>query len=111
MIDTNENPHKLYYSIGEIATMFGVSTSLIRFWENEFTVLKPKKNSKGDRRFRENDIKILKIIFYLVKEKGYTLDGAKRELKNNRKQHEKRFEVINSLKELKGFLQKLQDEL
>ncbi len=110
-MSSSDQPYKLYYSIGEIADMFGVSTSLIRFWENEFDVLKPKKNSKGDRRFRDKDIQILKIIFHLVKEKGYTLDGAKRELKTNRKQHEKRLEVIYSLKELRVFLVNLQEEL
>lgn len=68
---------KLYYSIGEVAKAFDVNTSLIRYWENEFPILKPKKNRKGNRYFTPEDIDHLKMIFYLVKEKGYTLDGAK----------------------------------
>jgi DNA-binding transcriptional MerR regulator len=75
---------KLYYSIGEVAEMFGVSTSLIRYWESEFQFLKPQKTQKGDRRFTKQNIEQLQIIFNLVKEKGYTLDGAKKEIKENR---------------------------
>ncbi len=73
---------KLYYSIGEVAEMFDVSPSLIRYWESEFTFLRPKKNRKGDRQFTKKDIEYLKRLYSLVKEKGFTLDGAKRELKN-----------------------------
>ena len=72
---------KLYYSIGEVAEMFGVSTSLIRYWESEFTFLRPKKNRKGDRQFTKKDINYLERIYSLVKERGFTLDGAKKELK------------------------------
>lgn len=72
---------KLYYSIGEVADMFGVSNSLIRYWESEFNVLKPSKNKKGDRRFMVKDIRTLEKIYTLVKERGFTLDGAKKELK------------------------------
>ena len=72
---------KRYYSIGEIAQAFNVNTSLIRFWEKEFDILKPKKNAKGNRLFTPEDLKNLKLIYHLVKEKGYTLDGAKQHLK------------------------------
>ncbi len=72
-----ELPDKLYYSIGEVATAFGVNASLIRFWEKEFDIIKPKKNKKGNRFFTPDDIKNLKLIYHLVKERGYTLDGAK----------------------------------
>lgn len=72
---------KLYYSIGEVAEMFDVNTSLIRFWEKEFTVLKPKKNKKGNRLFTEKDLENLKLIYDLVKVKGFTLDGAKLQLR------------------------------
>ena len=72
---------KLYYSIGEVAQMFGVSNSLIRFWETEFTILKPRKNAKGNRLFTKKDIENLKIIYHLVKEKGFTLEGARKRLK------------------------------
>ena len=70
-------PDKLYYSIGEVAKAFDVNTSLIRYWEQEFPIIKPKKNKKGNRYFTPEDIKNLKIIYHLVKEKGYTLDGAR----------------------------------
>ena len=69
---------KLYYSIGEISVMFNVSKSLIRFWEAEFDLLKPHKNSKGDRRFTKQNIEQFRTIYHLVKERGFTLDGAKK---------------------------------
>jgi DNA-binding transcriptional MerR regulator len=72
-----ELPDKLYYSIGEVAKAFNVNASLIRFWEKEFDVISPKKNKKGNRYFTPQDIKNLKIIYHLVKERGYTLEGAK----------------------------------
>ena len=72
-----ELPDKLYYSIGEVAKAFNVNASLIRFWESEFDILKPKKNKKGNRLFTPEDIKNLKIIYHLLKERGYTLEGAK----------------------------------
>ena len=78
-------PDKRYYKIGEVAKAFGVNTSLIRFWENEFDVLKPKKNKKGNRLFTPEDIQNLKMIYFLVKEKGFTLEGAKNKLKENSK--------------------------
>ena len=76
-------PDKRYYKIGEVAKAFDVNTSLIRFWENEFDVLKPKKNKKGNRLFTPEDLENLKMIYFLVKEKGFTLEGAKKKLKEN----------------------------
>jgi len=76
---------KLYYSIGEVSEMFAVNTSLIRFWEKEFDIIKPKKNKKGNRLFTPDDIANFKIIYNLVKEQGLTLEGAKKYLKDNRK--------------------------
>ena len=76
-----ENLNKLYYSIGEVAEMYGVNTSLIRFWEKEFDIIQPKKNKKGNRLFTIKDIENFNRIHHLVKEKGYTLEGAKNELK------------------------------
>lgn len=70
-------PDKLYYSIGEVAKAFDVNASLIRFWEKEFEIIQPKKNKKGNRLFTKNDIDCFKNIYYLVKMKGYTLEGAK----------------------------------
>ncbi len=97
---------KMYYSIGEVATWFKVNPSLLRLWENEFDVLKPKKNGKGDRLFRPEDVKNIQLIHHLTREKKYTLEGAKDFIKNNKKSEEK-FAAIDSLKKLKGFLQEL----
>tara|TARA_B110000046_G_scaffold71024_1_gene78936 strand:- start:159 stop:422 length:264 start_codon:yes stop_codon:yes gene_type:complete len=76
-------PEKRYYKIGEVAKAFNVNTSLIRFWEKEFDIIKPKKNAKGNRLFTADDIANFKLIFNLVKERGFTLDGAKQKLKKN----------------------------
>lgn len=76
---------KLYYTIGEVSELFVVNTSLIRFWEKEFDVIKPKKNKKGNRLFTPEDIDNFKVIYNLVKEQGFTLEGAKKYLKENRK--------------------------
>jgi len=101
---------KMYYSIGTVADMFKVNQSLIRFWENEFDVLKPKKNGKGDRLFRPEDVKNLKLIYHLLRERKYTIEGAKDFLKNNKKADEK-FAMIESLKKLKSFLNELKANL
>ncbi len=104
-------PEKLYYSIGEVAEAFGVNTSLIRFWEKEFDVLKPKKNAKGNRRFTPQDIKNLELIYHLVKERGFTLDGAKIHLKQNKQKTLDQFEIIRKLKAVKAELLKIKEEL
>ncbi|MEY2918084.1 MAG: hypothetical protein RIS73_1798 [Bacteroidota bacterium] len=101
---------KMYYAIGTVADMFKVNQSLIRFWENEFDILKPKKNGKGDRLFRPEDVKNLKLIYHLLRERKYTIEGAKDFLKNNKKADEK-FAMIASLKKLKGFLNELKANL
>ena len=101
---------KSYYTIGKVATMFKVNQSLIRFWENEFDVLKPKKNGKGDRLFRPEDVKNLKLIYTLLRERKYTLEGAKDFIKKNKKVDEK-FEMIEKLKKLKSFLLELKATL
>ncbi len=102
---------KLYYSISEVAEMFDVSNSLIRFWEGEFAILKPRKNSRGDRRFTQKDIQNLELIYHLVKEKGFTLEGAKREIKLNKEKLAQKQETIRRLKKLRSFLQELKKEL
>jgi len=94
---------KMYYTIGKVADMFKVNQSLIRLWENEFDVLKPKKNGKGDRLFRPEDIKNIQLIYHLMRERKYTMEGAKDFIKNNKKATEK-FSSIQSLKKLKEFL-------
>jgi DNA-binding transcriptional MerR regulator len=97
---------KRYYSIGLVSEMFKVNHSLIRFWENEFDILKPKKNGKGDRLFRPEDVKNLKLIYHLLRERKYTIEGAKEFLKKN-KSAEKKFEMIETLKSLKSFLHEI----
>jgi len=95
---------KLYYSIGEVAIIFDVNASLLRFWEKEFKILKPKKNKKGNRMFTKKDINNIQLIFYLVKERGYTLDGAKAKLKDNVDDIIENQEIVNRLKIVKEFL-------
>jgi len=104
-------PEKRYYGIGEIAKAFNVNTSLIRFWEKEFDILKPKKNAKGNRKFTPDDVKNLEIIYYLVKERGFTLDGAKIHLKENKQKTLDRFEIIRKLESVKSELHKIRDQL
>jgi len=106
-----ELPEKLYYSIGEVAKAFEVNTSLIRFWDKEFDILKPKKNAKGNRMFTPEDIKNLKLIYHLVKERGFTLDGAKIHLKENQQKTMDKFEIISKLKAIKAELVTLKNEL
>ena len=103
-------PDKLYYSIGEVAKAFDVNTSLIRYWEQEFPIIKPKKNKKGNRYFTPSDIENLKIIYHLVKEKGYTLDGARVALTTNTKISET-ITIIDRLEFIKAELLKLKNSL
>ena len=106
-----ELPEKRYYGIGEVAKAFGVNASLIRYWEKEFDVIQPKKNAKGNRRFTADDIEHLKFIYHLVKERGFTLDGAKTHLKEARKKSLKNFQIISKLEDIKYELQKIKDQL
>jgi len=99
-----ELPEKLYYTIGEVAKAFKVNASLIRFWEKEFDVIQPKKNAKGTRRFRPEDIKNLELIYHLVKERGFTLEGAKTHLKEGKKGTLDNFEIIRKLESVKAQL-------
>jgi Predicted transcriptional regulators len=101
---------KSYYSIGDVSKMFNENASLIRYWENEFDILKPKKNSKGDRFFRPEDVKNLKLIHHLLRQRKYTIEGAKEFLKSNKTAAEK-FEMIRSLQKLKSFLNELKASL
>jgi DNA-binding transcriptional MerR regulator len=106
-----ELPEKRYYGIGEVAKAFNVNTSLIRFWEKEFDVIKPKKNAKGNRKFTPEDIKNLKFIYHLVKERGFTLEGAKTHLKEEKKQALETFEIIEKLENIKAQLTKIKTQL
>ncbi len=102
---------KLYYSISEVAEMFNVNPSLIRYWEKEFDIIKPKKNKKGNRFFTIEDIEHFHIIYYLVKELGLTLTGAKKKLKENKDGTMNNFEVIKSLKEIKSLLLEIREDI
>jgi DNA-binding transcriptional MerR regulator len=104
-------PQKLYYTIGEVAEIFKVNTSLIRFWEKEFDIIQPKKNKKGNRLFTAEDLENFRVIFHLVKERGYTLQGAKNKLKENKAGTLNNIQVINSLQQLRNFLLELKEEL
>jgi DNA-binding transcriptional MerR regulator len=102
---------KLYYTIGEVSRMFDVNPSLIRFWEKEFTMINPQKNRKGNRVFTAKDIDNFRVIYNLVKEKGFTIQGAREHLSQHKSEAERNVEVIKSLKEIKGFLIEISKEL
>lgn len=104
-------PEKRYYSIGEIAKAFDVNVSLIRFWEKEFEILTPKKNAKGNRLFTPEDLKNLRLIYHLVKERGFTLDGAKTHLKENKKKSLNNLEIIEKLQSIKATLLNIKNQL
>ena len=104
-------PEKRYYSIGEVARAFKVNASLIRFWEKEFDVIKPKKNAKGNRKFTPEDIKNLELIYHLVKERGFTLEGAKTHLKEEKHKTLTNFEIIRKLEGIKATLTEIKNQL
>lgn len=106
-----ELPEKRYYGIGEVAKAFNVNTSLIRFWEKEFDVIKPKKNAKGNRKFTPEDIKNLELIYHLVKERGFTLEGAKTHLKEEKNKTLSNFDIIRKLETIKAELVNLKNQL
>lgn len=106
-----ELPEKRYYKIGEVSKAFDVNVSLIRFWEQEFDVIKPKKNAKGNRLFTKEDIENFKLIFNLVKERGFTLEGAKQKLKRNPEGVINNHEIISRLEAVKAELQKIKNQL
>ena len=102
---------KLFYPIGEVAQMFEVSVSSIRYCEKEFDILKPKKNKKGNRMFTKKDVDNLKIIYHLTKERGFTLEGAKKKLRENKADTIDNVEIINHLKSIRQFLVEFREEL
>lgn len=104
-------PEKRYYKIGEVAKAFSVNTSLIRFWEKEFDIIKPKKNAKGNRLFTPEDISNFKLIYNLVKERGFTLEGAKQKLKKNPEGIVNNHEIISRLEAVKAELIKIKNQL
>ena len=101
---------KQYYSIGEVAAMFKVNTSLIRFWENEFDILEPRKNRKGDRFFKPSDVKNLQMIQDLLRRRKFTIEGARDYLKKNKQASEK-YQMVQSLQKIRSFLMELQANL
>ena len=102
---------KLFYTIGEVAELFEVNTSLIRFWEKEFDIIKPQRNKKGNRLFTKQDVENFYIIYHLVKERGMTLDGARKKMKENKEDTINNFEVIKSLESIKSMLLEVRDSL
>lgn len=103
---------KKYYTIGEVASMFKVATSLIRFWESEFDIINPRKNKRGNRQFTKEDIDSVRVIYHLVKEKGYTLQGAKDELsRHGPTAQQEKIEMIDALKNIREFLTNLKEQL
>ena len=102
---------KLFYKISEVADMFNVNISAVRFWEKEFDILNPKKNKKGNRLFTQKDIKNIRIIYHLLKERGFTLEGAKKKLKDNKSDTINNIEIVTHLRDIKTFLEKLKEEL
>ena len=107
-----ENSDKLFYTITEVAEMFKVNASLIRFWEKEFEALKPRKSNKGNRLYTKKDIESLRVIYHLVKEKGFTLQGAKEKLKEKPVEAQnKNLEAIEKLQRVKTFLQDLKKQI
>ncbi len=106
-----ELPDKRYYKIGEVAKAFSVNTSLIRFWDSEFDIINPKKNAKGNRLFTKDDVDNFKLIFNLVKERGFTLEGAKQKLKKNPSKVISNHEIISRLEKVKAELKKIKNQL
>ncbi|MDO6738036.1 MerR family transcriptional regulator [Wenyingzhuangia sp. 2_MG-2023] len=106
-----ELPKKRYYRIGEVADAFGVPTSMIRYWEQEFDMIKPKKNSKGDRMFTDVDIEKLKLVYHLAKEQGYSLEGVRKKLREQPKKTAQQVSIINKLEAIKTELIKIKNQL
>ncbi len=102
---------KKYYTIGEVADLFKVASSLIRYWETEFDIISPKKNRKGNRLYTPEDIESIKLVYHLVKEKGYTLQGAREMIKNEGIKAKDKSEAIHALERVKDFLLELKRNL
>jgi DNA-binding transcriptional MerR regulator len=111
MLKLNRQIEKVYYPIGEVAIMFGVSTSLIRFWETEFDIIKPFRNKKGNRLFTKKDVDNFHIIYHLVKERGFTLQGAKDKLRENKQDTVDTVEIVKSLQQIRSFLVEIKENL
>ncbi|PHI20765.1 MerR family transcriptional regulator [Lewinellaceae bacterium SD302] len=106
-LEKTDDELKRYYSIGEVAERFGIKTSVIRFWEGEFDFLKPHKNAKGDRRFTKANLEQLALIHHLVKERGFTLEGARREISNSKQELKEKVELLDRLRRIRKTLSEL----
>ena len=111
IFDDGAPPLKRYYTIGEVAKLFDISKSLIRFWESEFEYLKPHKNSKGDRRFTVQNIEQLQLIYHLLKERGFTIDGARKEINRMQEQEGEKTAIIEKLEAIKTGLEELKKSI
>ena len=107
----NIDTSKLYYSISEVSAMFGVNASLIRFWEKEFDIIKPRKNAKGNRLFTQQDIDNIALIYHYVKERRMTLEGARQKIKGNRDDAEHNFQIVQSLKKIRATLMEIKENI
>ncbi|KAA6334625.1 hypothetical protein EZS27_017071 [termite gut metagenome] len=107
----NDEDNKLFYSIGEVARMFDVNESLLRFWEKEFSQIAPYKNSKGTRKYRKEDVEAIGLIYYLVKEKGMTLPGARQKLKDSKESTLRNYNIVTRLEGIKKELLAIKKEL
>ncbi len=105
------NSEKLYYTMGEASAILNVAPSLLRFWEKEFDVIAPKKNKKGNRLYTKSDIETLKLIYFLTREQGHTLQGAREKLKSSRESAERNRQIMESLKKVRQFLVEMKDGL
>ncbi len=110
-MEEEESASKLYYSMGEVTTLLNLAPSLLRFWEKEFDVLTPKKNKKGNRLYTKADIETIRLIYFLTKEKGFTLQGAKEKIKSERVPAEKNMIILESLNKVRQFLVEIREEL
>tara|TARA_B100001142_G_C14102669_1_gene565866 strand:+ start:156 stop:491 length:336 start_codon:yes stop_codon:yes gene_type:complete len=106
-----KSTERLFYKISEVAEMFDVNISAVRFWEKEFDILKPKKNKKGNRLFTSKDINNMRIIYHLLKDRGFTIEGAKKKIKENKTDTINNIEIVNHLKDIRGFLVKLREQI
>ena len=111
MIAEEKETEKLFYSIGEVADQFGVNPSLIRFWEKEFEIIKPRKNKKGNRLFTIEDLQNFRTIYHLVKERGYTLEGARQKLKGGKPKLDQEADIVGKLTKIRSFLVELRNNL
>ncbi len=109
--ESTQELSKLFYTIGEVAEMFDVNASLIRYWEKEFSILRPKKNKKGNRLFTPKDIENIRLIYHLVKERGMTLKGAQQKLRENKDDTVDNFELVKMLQDIRTDIVSLKESI